>query len=111
MSILLKGVSKRFGNFVAVDKVSLEVENGSLLALLGPSGSGKTTLLRIIAGLDQPDSGSVRVGEEQVPVHRGMVGVVAQNYPMFAHRTVLGNLIIAGRRAGHPRYRQCDQKT
>src|SRR5439155_3835437 len=54
---------------------------GQVVGLLGPSGIGKTRLFRIIAGLDQPDSGSVLVGEEQVPVRRGMVGVVAQNYP------------------------------
>ena len=71
-----------------------------MVGLLGPSGVGKTRLFRIIAGLDQPDTGSVLVGEEQVPVRRGMVGVVAQNYPMFAHRTVHGNLLIAGLRAG-----------
>ena len=76
---------------------------GQVVGLLGPSGIGKTRLFRIIAGLDQPDSGSVLVGEEQVPVRRGMVGVVAQNYPLFPHRTVAGNLIIACRRAGLPR--------
>ena len=73
---------------------------GQVVGLLGPSGIGKTRLFRIIAGLDEPDSGSVLVGEAQVPVRRGMVGVVAQNYPLFPHRTVVGNLIIAGRRAG-----------
>ena len=76
---------------------------GQVVGLLGPSGIGKTRLFRIIAGLDAPDTGSVLVGEAQVPVHRGMVGVVAQNYPLFEHRSVMGNLVIAGRRAGHPR--------
>ena len=73
---------------------------GQVVALLGPSGIGKTRLFRIIAGLDEPDTGSVLVGEAQVPVRRGMVGVVAQNYPLFPHRTVLGNLKIAGLRSG-----------
>ena len=57
MSILVRNVTKRFGDFVALDDVSLDVESGSLTALLGPSGSGKSTLLRIIAGLEAPDAG------------------------------------------------------
>ena len=57
MSILVKNISKRFGDFVALDDVSLDVESGALTALLGPSGSGKSTLLRIIAGLETPDAG------------------------------------------------------
>ena len=59
MSIQVANVSKRFGDFIALDDVSLEVESGSLTALLGPSGSGKSTLLRIIAGLEWPDSGAI----------------------------------------------------
>jgi polar amino acid transport system ATP-binding protein/sulfate transport system ATP-binding protein len=73
---------------------------GQVVCLLGPSGIGKTCLFRILAGLDAPDSGSVLLGKEGKPVARGMVGVVAQNYPLFAHRTVAGNLMVAGRRAG-----------
>ena len=67
--------------------------------LLGPSGMGKTTLFRVLAGLDVPDRGTVLLGEDGRPVERGMVGVVAQNYPLFEHRTVLGNLVVAGRTA------------
>ena len=59
MSISVKNVSKKFGGFSALDKVSLHIPDGNLVALLGPSGSGKTTLLRIIAGLENPDEGSV----------------------------------------------------
>jgi NitT/TauT family transport system ATP-binding protein len=73
---------------------------GQVVGLLGPSGIGKTTLFRVLAGLSKPDSGSVRIGEEGVPVERGMVGVVAQSYPLFAHRTVLGNLTVAAKQAG-----------
>ena len=73
---------------------------GQVVGLLGPSGIGKTTLFRVLAGLDLPDSGKVLLGPEGPPVQRGMVGVVAQHYPLFAHRTVLGNLMVAGRQAG-----------
>lgn len=73
---------------------------GQIVGLLGPSGMGKTQLFRIMAGLQEPDTGTVRIGERGIPVERGMVGVVAQQYPLFAHRTVLGNLLIAGQRGG-----------
>src|SRR5437764_6706658 len=76
------------------------VTQGQVVGLLGPSGIGKTTLFRILAGLDPPDTGAVLLGIEGMPARRGMVGVVAQNYPLFTHRTVLGNLTVAGRRAG-----------
>ena len=59
MSIVVENATKKFGDFVALDEVSIEVPDGSLTALLGPSGSGKSTLLRVIAGLEQPDSGSI----------------------------------------------------
>ncbi len=88
--------------------LSLEVKDvlrpnctqGQVVGLLGPSGMGKTCLFRILAGLDTPDGGEVRIGAEGRQVQRGMVGVVAQNYPLFSHRTVHGNLMVAGRRAG-----------
>jgi sulfate transport system ATP-binding protein len=95
MNILIKDVSKKFGDFVALDKVSLEVPDGSLLALLGPSGSGKTTLLRIIAGLEVADSGTVLYEEEDV-THQSArdrkVGFVFQHYALFRHMTVAENI-------------------
>jgi sulfate transport system ATP-binding protein len=95
MSISIQGVSKHFGDFVALDDVSLEVPTGSLVALLGPSGSGKSTLLRIVAGLERPDSGSVLLGDEDVtgssPQERG-IGFVFQHYAAFKHMTVFENV-------------------
>ena len=76
MSIEIDQVNKRFGDFVAVDNVSLSLNDGELTALLGPSGSGKTTLLRIIAGLEQPDSGRIRFqGQDTTDLHVSDRGV------------------------------------
>jgi sulfate transport system ATP-binding protein len=95
MSISVRTVSKRFGDFLALDDVSLEVETGSLTALLGPSGSGKSTLLRIVAGLETPDSGAIEIAEENVTTHRPQergVGFVFQHYAAFKHMTVEQNV-------------------
>ena len=95
MSIELSGVRKSFGDFVAVDDVSLEVRDGSLTALLGPSGSGKSTLLRIIAGLEVPDSGRVVIAgadRTDTPARSRDVGFVFQHYAPFKHMTVRDNI-------------------
>jgi sulfate/thiosulfate transport system ATP-binding protein len=88
-------IVKRFGDFTALDDVSVEVEAGSLTALLGPSGSGKSTLLRVIAGLERPDSGQVCLDGVDVtgvaPQQRG-VGFVFQHYAAFKHMTVKENV-------------------
>jgi sulfate transport system ATP-binding protein len=95
MSISAQRISKRFGDFVALDDVSVEVAPGSLTALLGPSGSGKSTLLRVIAGLETPDNGNVFIGGKNVtgrsPQERG-IGFVFQHYAAFKHMTVHDNI-------------------
>ncbi len=106
MRIDVQDVSKRFGDFTALQDVSLEVEKGSLTALLGPSGSGKSTLLRIIAGLEMPDSGTVLLQGEDVtrarPQDRG-IGFVFQHYAAFAHMSVRDNVAFGLRIRKRPR--------
>lgn len=95
MSISIEQVNKRFGNFVALDNVNLAIKTGELTALLGPSGSGKTTLLRIIAGLEQADSGIIRFNSEDITgqhVSERGVGFVFQHYALFKHMTVFENV-------------------
>ncbi|MGH2577405.1 MAG: sulfate/molybdate ABC transporter ATP-binding protein, partial [Actinomycetota bacterium] len=95
MAIEVKGVTKRFGDFVALDDVSIKVPDGGLTALLGPSGSGKSTLLRVIAGLEQPDEGQVLIeGEDNTGtrVQDRNVGFVFQHYAAFKHMTVFDNI-------------------
>jgi sulfate transport system ATP-binding protein len=93
--ISVRNVTKRFGDFVALEGVSVDVESGALLALLGPSGSGKSTLLRVIAGLERPDAGDVFISGREAtrlrPQERG-VGFVFQHYAPFKHMTVADNV-------------------
>ncbi|GAB7127887.1 sulfate/molybdate ABC transporter ATP-binding protein [Amantichitinum ursilacus] len=95
MSIEIRNIAKRFGNFTALDHINLEVKTGELLALLGPSGCGKTTLLRIIAGLEAPDDGQILFhGEDTTEKHvrERNVGFVFQHYALFRHMTVFENV-------------------
>jgi sulfate transport system ATP-binding protein len=95
MSIEVRDVTKRFGDFHALDNVSVEVPGGSLVALLGPSGSGKSTLLRVVAGLERPDDGAVLLDGADVtgvPVERRGIGFVFQHYAAFKHMTVRKNI-------------------
>ncbi len=95
MGIEVKNINKRFGNFVALDNVSLNFPPGELTALLGPSGCGKTTLLRIIAGLEQPDSGQVFLDGADASSHHvreRQVGFVFQHYVLFKHMSVFDNV-------------------
>ena len=95
MSIQVKNIHKQFGNFTALDDITLDFPTGELVALLGPSGCGKTTLLRIIAGLEQADSGQVLLdGEDASSTHvrERQVGFVFQHYALFKHMTVFDNV-------------------
>ena len=106
MRIDVFDVGKRFGDFVALDEVSIEVAEGSLTALLGPSGSGKSTLLRIIAGLEAPDTGRILINGNEVtrarPQDRG-IGFVFQHYAPFNHMTVRENVAFGLRIRKRPR--------
>jgi len=99
----LEGVTKRFGNFIAVDNLDLVVPRGSFFGLLGPSGCGKSTTLRMIAGLEQPSSGRIMIGGADmagVKPYRRPVNTVFQSYALFPHLTIAENVAFGLRRRG-----------
>ena len=104
-SVEIDHVSKRFGNFVAVDDVSLTVRRGEFFSLLGPSGCGKTTLLRMIGGFELPTSGAIRINGvdmTEVPVHKRPINMVFQAYALFPHLTVAENIAFGFRYKNYP---------
>jgi spermidine/putrescine transport system ATP-binding protein len=105
----LEGLTKRFGDFVAVRDLSLTVPNGSFFALLGPSGCGKTTTLRMVAGLEDPTAGRIRIGDQDITglrPYKRPVNTVFQSYALFPHLTIFENVAFGLRRRGIKDYRQ-----
>jgi len=103
--VRLEGVRKRYGEVVALDGVDLEIRRGEFFSLLGPSGCGKTTLLRLLAGFETPDAGRVLIGGKDmagVPPYERSVNTVFQNYALFPHMTVAGNIAFGLRMKGLP---------
>jgi spermidine/putrescine transport system ATP-binding protein len=101
--IRLDGVTKRFDDVVAVDRLSLEIEHGSFFALLGPSGCGKTTTLRMIGGFEQPTEGEIYLGDNEVsalPAYKRDVNTVFQSYALFPHLSIFENVAFGLRRRG-----------
>ncbi|MFM8384662.1 MAG: ABC transporter ATP-binding protein [Actinomycetota bacterium] len=101
--LVLNRISKFYGDFKAVDDLSLTVPDGSFFALLGPSGCGKTTTLRMIAGLEEPSQGTIHIGETDITTqkpYRRNVNTVFQNYALFPHLTIFENVAFGLRRRG-----------
>ncbi|MEJ0014473.1 MAG: ABC transporter ATP-binding protein [Actinomycetota bacterium] len=101
--LTLKNLTKRFGEFVAVDDLDLVIPQGSFFALLGPSGCGKTTTLRMVAGLEEPTSGSIHIGSTDITYekpYKRPVNTVFQNYALFPHLTIYENIAFGLRRRG-----------
>ncbi len=94
-AVELKGVVKCFGKLVAVERMNLEIEEGSFVTLLGPSGCGKTTLLRMIAGLETPTEGEIYIEGKlvnDIPIHKRNLGMIFQNYALFPHKNIFDNV-------------------
>jgi spermidine/putrescine transport system ATP-binding protein len=105
----LEDLTKKFGDFVAVRDLTLTVPNGSFFALLGPSGCGKTTTLRMVAGLEEPTRGRIRIGEQDITglrPYRRPVNTVFQSYALFPHLTIFENVAFGLRRRGIKDYKQ-----
>ena len=101
--LVLEGVTKQFGTFTAVDDLDLTVPQGSFFALLGPSGCGKTTTLRMVAGLEEPTAGTIRLGDQDIShlkPYRRPVNTVFQSYALFPHMTIFENVAFGLRRRG-----------
>jgi putative spermidine/putrescine transport system ATP-binding protein/spermidine/putrescine transport system ATP-binding protein len=93
--VQFRGIMKKFGNIVAVEKMDFDIEEGSLVTLLGPSGCGKTTLLRMIAGLEMPTEGDILIKGVRIndtPIHKRNLGMIFQNYALFPHKTIYDNV-------------------
>lgn len=93
--VQLRGIHKRFDRVVAVEKMDLNIEEGSLVTLLGPSGCGKTTVLRMIAGLETPTEGDIFIQGQRIndiPIHKRNLGMIFQNYALFPHKTIFDNV-------------------
>ena len=106
-AVEIEKLTRRFGEVTALDGVSLSVQRGEFFSLLGPSGCGKTTLLRIIAGLEVPDAGTVRVcglDTDGIPAHRRPVNTVFQSYALFPHMDVWDNVAFGLRMKKVPRH-------
>jgi ABC-type Fe3+/spermidine/putrescine transport system ATPase subunit len=110
--LTLNSISKTFGSTRAVNDVSLDVNQGEFFGLLGPSGCGKTTTLRMIAGLEQPDAGSIQFEDRDItnlPPERRGFGMVFQNYALFPHLNVFENVAF-GLRARHKSKTEMEQR-
>ena len=93
--VQFKGILKRFGEVVAVEKMDFDIEEGSLVTLLGPSGCGKTTLLRMVAGLEEPTEGDIFIKGVRIndtPIHKRNLGMIFQNYALFPHKNIFDNV-------------------